>query len=215
MDSGLKPHRFVGRSDRWCEVCDRPDRDPIHERPPQMDISRLESVSISAGRLSVTPLVADADRIAALEAENARLVVANRHNTDIANQALASLREAEEKSAALAAALDGSRNCPECHGFGYIDTGGPHYETDSAEERALTDMWRRRKCDCRTVDPAAILAAVREKARREGGVEVLKELDHLCEPALGINERAEVGLQVRTVERAEIRRRIAALEGKG
>ncbi len=24
------PHEFVGRSDRWCEVCDRPDRWPVH-----------------------------------------------------------------------------------------------------------------------------------------------------------------------------------------
>lgn len=24
------PHKFVGRLDRWCEVCNRPDRDPIH-----------------------------------------------------------------------------------------------------------------------------------------------------------------------------------------
>lgn len=25
-----EPHPFVGRLDRWCEVCDRPDRNPIH-----------------------------------------------------------------------------------------------------------------------------------------------------------------------------------------
>jgi len=25
------PHEFVGRLDRWCEVCDRPDRHPIHK----------------------------------------------------------------------------------------------------------------------------------------------------------------------------------------
>jgi hypothetical protein len=24
------PHPFVGRQDRWCEQCHRPDRDPIH-----------------------------------------------------------------------------------------------------------------------------------------------------------------------------------------
>jgi hypothetical protein len=24
------PHQFVGRLDRWCEVCNRPDRHPIH-----------------------------------------------------------------------------------------------------------------------------------------------------------------------------------------
>ena len=28
----VRPHEFVGRSDRWCEFpgCDRPDRNPIH-----------------------------------------------------------------------------------------------------------------------------------------------------------------------------------------
>ena len=25
-----KPHAFVGRADRWCEICNMPDRDPIH-----------------------------------------------------------------------------------------------------------------------------------------------------------------------------------------
>lgn len=29
-DKPIQPHAFVGRSDRWCEVCDRPDRNPIH-----------------------------------------------------------------------------------------------------------------------------------------------------------------------------------------
>jgi hypothetical protein len=27
------PHEFVGRTDRWCEVCDRPDRHPVHLSP--------------------------------------------------------------------------------------------------------------------------------------------------------------------------------------
>ena len=26
-----KPHLFVGRHDRWCEVCNKPDRNPIHD----------------------------------------------------------------------------------------------------------------------------------------------------------------------------------------
>jgi hypothetical protein len=25
------PHQFVGRADRWCEVCDLPDRHPVHK----------------------------------------------------------------------------------------------------------------------------------------------------------------------------------------
>lgn len=29
----MKPHQFVGRLDRDCEVCQRPDRDPIHNVP--------------------------------------------------------------------------------------------------------------------------------------------------------------------------------------
>lgn len=28
------PHEFVGRTDRWCEVCDRPDRHPVHVSAP-------------------------------------------------------------------------------------------------------------------------------------------------------------------------------------
>lgn len=31
-DSGVGRHAFVGRTDRWCEVCNKPDRDPIHAR---------------------------------------------------------------------------------------------------------------------------------------------------------------------------------------
>jgi len=31
--SAAQPHEFVGRLDRWCEVCHRPDRDPIHKCP--------------------------------------------------------------------------------------------------------------------------------------------------------------------------------------
>lgn len=33
MSTYLKeyPHQFVGRLDRWCEICNRPDRDPIHK----------------------------------------------------------------------------------------------------------------------------------------------------------------------------------------
>lgn len=26
-----KTHPFKGRHDRWCEICNRPDRDPIHD----------------------------------------------------------------------------------------------------------------------------------------------------------------------------------------
>lgn len=25
------PHEFKGRLDRWCELCNKPDRDPIHK----------------------------------------------------------------------------------------------------------------------------------------------------------------------------------------
>lgn len=28
-----QPHAFVGRGDRWCEVCNWPDRNPIHIIP--------------------------------------------------------------------------------------------------------------------------------------------------------------------------------------
>jgi hypothetical protein len=27
------PHAFVGRRDRWCQVCNRPDRHPVHHAP--------------------------------------------------------------------------------------------------------------------------------------------------------------------------------------
>lgn len=30
-DPTIRAHEFVGRHDRWCETCDRPDRNPIHE----------------------------------------------------------------------------------------------------------------------------------------------------------------------------------------
>lgn len=30
----LELHEFVGRLDRWCERCNRPDRDPVHIRHP-------------------------------------------------------------------------------------------------------------------------------------------------------------------------------------
>lgn len=29
------PHEFVGRLDRWCELCNRPDRHEVHQPPPQ------------------------------------------------------------------------------------------------------------------------------------------------------------------------------------
>lgn len=29
----IEPHQFEGSSDRWCELCNRPDRDPIHIPP--------------------------------------------------------------------------------------------------------------------------------------------------------------------------------------
>jgi hypothetical protein len=29
-DRKTRPHEFVGRSDRWCEVCNEPDRDNRH-----------------------------------------------------------------------------------------------------------------------------------------------------------------------------------------
>ncbi len=29
--ASLSPHEFVGRLDRWCEVCNRPDRHSIHK----------------------------------------------------------------------------------------------------------------------------------------------------------------------------------------
>ena len=29
-DKPTPQHHFRGRTDRWCEVCDRPDRNPVH-----------------------------------------------------------------------------------------------------------------------------------------------------------------------------------------
>lgn len=34
MVEGPQMHEFVGRSDRWCEVCNLPDRNPIHIKGP-------------------------------------------------------------------------------------------------------------------------------------------------------------------------------------
>ena len=81
-----------------------------------------------------------------------------------------------EERDSIAAALDGSKNCPKCNGFGYVDDGRSriYYETDSAEEHNLTDMWHRRKCDCRKVDPAAILAARDARMKAEGAAEELE-----------------------------------------
>ena len=36
------PHDFKGRPDRWCEVCNLPDRNPIHDVPATTSVTRYE-----------------------------------------------------------------------------------------------------------------------------------------------------------------------------
>jgi hypothetical protein len=35
----LQPHSFVGPFNRWCEVCNLPDRNPIHKTDTQRQMS--------------------------------------------------------------------------------------------------------------------------------------------------------------------------------
>lgn len=35
------PHPFRGRLDRWCELCNRPDRHPTHQRTPDRDTATV------------------------------------------------------------------------------------------------------------------------------------------------------------------------------
>lgn len=42
-----KPHEFVGRRDRWCEICNQPDRAAIHQSESSKMIA---SLSIDLGK---------------------------------------------------------------------------------------------------------------------------------------------------------------------
>ncbi len=138
---------------------------------PILDIEKLTVVEYTAENPGGTPS-ADADRISILEAQLAEALKASRHNADVATQAIASMRDAEEKCVALAAAL--------------ADFPFPNELTNPdtmTNSLPICVQWRAhrffqwvdaRKGEIETAQQ--ILADVREKARREGAAEELKDL---------------------------------------
>lgn len=110
---------------------------------PILDIDKLAVVEVSAERLGATGCDERDQRIAALEAE---------------------LAEANERCAELAAALEARGPCKNCDGKGTVWYRKEY--ADGSFGGALHKL-----CRCGGIDPSAILAAVREEARREGAVE--------------------------------------------
>lgn len=39
----IENHEFKGRSDRWCEICDEPDRHPIHLKRKKARVGQIET----------------------------------------------------------------------------------------------------------------------------------------------------------------------------
>lgn len=113
----------------------------------------------------------------------------------------AQLAEANERCAGLAAALEARGPCKNCDGKGTVWYRKEY--ADGSFGGALHKL-----CRCGGIDPSAILAAVREKARREGAVEALKRFRTWERVIYGAGScHAEI--------RTEIDERIAALEAQG
>jgi hypothetical protein len=52
------PHPFVGRQDRWCEQCHRPDRDPIHAQAGPPDLTDAIQAATDALRRQALDVLA-------------------------------------------------------------------------------------------------------------------------------------------------------------
>lgn len=64
--STCAPHAFVGRLDRWCEICNRPDRDPVHSQATPPDVLRPNEKERKQRVVRVAPeFLADALRLPA------------------------------------------------------------------------------------------------------------------------------------------------------